>query len=132
MICGGCGNTKAFRTYSGNGWEVCDKCDNVAAPWVPDVYWDGTPEHGLSDDPKTGQTRVFGSKVEKAIFLKQNHLVEAGDRVKGSMVLTTRGETKREVGRADAEKALFHVKQMGRDYRRQEFLRIQKQARERQ
>ena len=131
MECSGCGNKNAYKTLSGNGWEVCDACDRVSAPWVPDVYWDGTPEHGLPDDTKTGKPHVFGSKVEKAIFLKQNHLVEAGDRVKGSMVLTTRGETQMNECSDAAREALFKVKQMGRDYRRQEFLRIQKQARDR-
>lgn len=130
MECSGCGNKKAYKTYSGDGWEVCNECGSPPTVLQPDVYWDGKPEHGLPDDQKTGKPMVFGSKLEKAIYLKQNHLREAGDRVKGSKIHHTRGEHSADsVKSRDAVmSALAHVKNMGADYRRQEYLRITRES----
>ena len=128
ITCGNCGNTKAYRTVSGDGWERCDACSDMRGAGVPDVYWDGTPEHGLPDDPQTGQPRIFSSKGEKARFLRENNLVEAGDKVHGSFP-TVLGETlERGDAREQAQAALHFVSQMGKDRRRQEYLRIVKEA----
>lgn len=92
-----------------------------------DVYWKpGMEEHGLPDDPKTGKPRVFGSKGEKAAFLKANGLVEAGDRMRGSHATIFRDQAPKENPREAVMKALSEVGKMGKDFRRQEFLRISK------
>lgn len=120
MTCGGCGNTKAFRTRTfQDGTEFCDRCGQVGTPWVPDVYWDGKPEINLPDGPD-GKPRVFGSKVEKAVFLKQHGLVEAGDKIRGGYGVSRPIEQKSD----SALRALQKVKEMGKDVRRQEYLRI--------
>lgn len=120
MTCNGCGNTEATRTktYS-DGMEFCDQCGRVGTPWVPDVFWDGKEEHGLPDGPD-GKPIVFGSKVEKAVYLKQKGLKESGDRVHGYYWTGSQIEPKKE----SAMKALQKVKQMGKDVRRREYLRI--------
>ena len=94
---------------------------------LPDVYWDGKPEHGLADDPATGKPRVFSSKSEKSAYLKERGLVESGDRVGGAPSSYFSSE-KVVDHRVSAMQALQHVKQMGKDVRRQEFLRIVKEG----
>lgn len=134
MRCDGCGNEKAYRTFT--RWdkylkekiETCDRCGEVASVGVPDVYWDGKPEHGLADDPLTGKPRVFSSRQEKAAYLKERGLSEAGDRVRGAYV--TPGSAQG-VDRRDPEiarRALHQVGQMGADVRRQEYYRILKEG----
>jgi hypothetical protein len=134
--CDGCGNKAATFLKAGffkneknerEYFEYCNVCGQVGSVGVADVYWDGTPEHGLPDDPKTGEPHVFASRSEKARFLRENHLVEAGDRVHGSMIRHSRGndETPQD-SRQEVERALAHVRKMGRDVRRQEYLRIVK------
>lgn len=125
--CTGCGNPKPYKTISGQGWEICDKCGDMPGAAIPDVYWDGTPEHGLADDPKTGKPMVFSSKMEKARYLRDHNLVEAGDRIRGSSPSIMRemsGVREEYSARQSVEKALAHVRSMGADYRRQEYLRI--------
>lgn len=95
---------------------------------LPDVYWDGKPEHNLADDPLTGKPRVFGSKAEKARYLQQRGLSEAGDRVHGGYASAMDVRHTTVDDRTSALKALQHVKQMGRDVRRQEYLRIVKEG----
>ena len=101
-------------------------------PSLPDVYWDGKPEHGLADDPLTGKPRVFGSRQEKAQYLRDHNLVEAGDR-KGGSPLTPRpienGDFEQRPANSDsARKALHFVSQMGQDVRRQAYLKILKES----
>jgi hypothetical protein len=127
MECGNCGNPKAYRTVSGNGWEYCDRCGEVSSVAAPDVFWDGKEEHGLADDPATGRPRVFGSKGEKARYLRERNLSEAGDRVNGAPPSAASLESGRDRGMS-AEQALRIVSQMGRDVRRQEFNRIMKES----
>ena len=102
-------------------------------PALPDVYWDGKPEHGLADDPITGKPRVFGSRAEKAQYLRDHNLQEAGDRQGGSP-LTPRPMEVSDFGQAPVDresalKALHHVRQMGQDVRRQAYLKIVKEGR---
>ena len=127
MVCGNCGNPKAYKTVSGAGWEYCDRCGEVPKVAVPDVYWDGKPEHGLADDPKTGRPRVFGSKSEKAAYLRSRGLAEAGDKVHGSSVSAT-AQQSAERGMSP-QQALQIVRGMGADRRRQEINRILKETR---
>lgn len=134
MRCDGCGNEKAYRTFT--RWdkylkekiETCDRCGDAPAVTVPDVYWDGKPEHGLADDPVTGKPRVFASRAEKAAYLKERGLVEAGDRTGGAFRTPGMAEG---VDRRDPEiarRALAKVAQMGQDVRRQEYYRILKES----
>lgn len=129
MTCGNCGNDRAFRFFMGRGFECCDRCAHLSVSGVPDVYWDGGPEHGLADDPRTGQPRVFASKREKAAYLKAHGLQEAGDRIRGANPSILRQAGPRENPRDDAMKALSHVRQMGADVRRQEMNRILRESR---
>jgi hypothetical protein len=131
--CNGCGNKAASRIRAGfftneqnkrEHYEYCDRCGDIGIPSVPDVYFDGKPEHGLPDNPKTGKPYEFSSKFEKARFLKDNHLKEAGDTVHGSMVHHTREHAPKDNAREVANRALSHVKQMGADYRREQYLKI--------
>lgn len=127
MVCGSCGNAKAYKTVSGEGWEYCDRCGEVPKVAVPDVYWDGKEEHGLADDPTLGRPRVFGSKGEKAAYLRTRGLAEAGDRVHGAPP-SVRSAESRESGMS-ADQAVRLVRNMGADVRRREFNRIMKEAR---
>lgn len=127
MNCNGCGNDRAYRVRVGAGWEFCDMCGDIGTVGVADVFWDGTPEHGLPDDPRTGQPMVFGSKAEKARYLREHGLVEAGDKMHGSHATILRQNQEAPARREEVEAALHYVKQMGADRRRQEFNRILKE-----
>lgn len=91
MECSGCGNKSAFRInigYCNNEQgekvkhEICDECGKPSSPWIPDVFFDGKLENNLVD--KQGNKVTFGSKREKAIYLKQNNMNERGDKIHGS------------------------------------------------
>lgn len=134
MICAGCGNQKAYRQCcwhdkdeQGNlVWrETCDQCGNVGLPWVPDVFWDGKPEVNLADMPD-GSPRVFGGKVEKALYLKERGISEVGDSHHGAPWKP--GGPAPVNGREMARKALAEVRKMGREYRKQEYQRIVKEG----
>lgn len=104
--------------------RFCRKCVRPTAH-IPDVYWDGKPELGLADDPLTGKPRVFSSRSEKAAYLKERGLQEAGDRgALRSPAPMTAEQRKHEV-----KMALKRVREMGVDNRRQEYLRIVKESR---
>ena len=118
-------------------YEFCDECGDFGSSGggVADVFWDGSPEHGLADDPKTGQPITFSSRGEKARYLKEHHLRESGDRVHGSAIHQARSSedegSRRIEARASAERALATVRAMGRDFRRQEYLKVLKESRDR-
>jgi len=106
--------------------RYCRSCMKPKAG-IPDVYFDGKPEENLADDPRTGKPRVFSSKAEKAAYLKERGLIEAGDRVHGAPVSLIKKEESRN-SRDMVREALHRVKQMGRDVRRQAYLKIMKEA----
>ena len=106
--------------------HYCRACIRPAVS-MPDVYWDGKPEEGSADDPVTGKPRIFSSKGEKAAYLRERGIVEAGDRVHGSFPSVTDVQPKQDTKEIVRE-ALQKVKQMGRDYKRQEYLRITKEG----
>lgn len=107
--------------------RICRLCRRPKGA-VPDVYWDGKPEINLADDPLTGRPRTFSSKGEKSAYLRDRGLQEAGDSYHGAPVSSLNTRAKPD-GRALAMEALRKVKQMGRDNRRQEYLRIIKEGR---
>lgn len=124
MTCGGCGNGEAFRTRTyANGDEYCDRCGSVQTPWVPDVFWDGRPEINLADGPD-GKPRVFGSKGEKALYLRERGISEAGDSHHGAPWKPTGPAPVN--GREEVRKALAEVRKMSPDYRRQKYLQMLK------
>ena len=105
--------------------------DAESQPAMPDVFFDGKPEHGLPDDPVTGKPRVFGSKQEKARYLQEAGLREAGDR-RGGSYLTPRAiensDFERPQNHDSAMRAIKQVKEMGQDVRRQAYLKIIKES----
>ena len=139
MICNGCGNAQAYRSTI---WsekneqgeivtlECCDRCGQTGSAFVPDVYWDGKPEINLADDPVTGQPRTFASKGEKARYLQERGLCEAGDKFHGAPFtgVTTKTNNNREIVR----NAIKWAKGLGIDQRRQELLKIQRAAEKQQ
>lgn len=128
MTCNGCGNIKAFKTVTNAGFEYCDRCGEMPKMGLPDVYWDGTAEHGLADDPRTGQPVTFASRAQKARYLKERNLFEAGDKVHGAPASSvSRGMGQDNSGEVVA-RALKHVREMGADRRRQEYQRILNQS----
>lgn len=109
-------------------FRYCRSCRTPKAN-VPDVYWDGKPEINLADDPNTGKPRIFSSKAEKAEYLKEHGLIEAGDRKHGAPLSMIQEQNQKFDSREEVRKALQKVKSMGRDVRRQEYLKLTKEGR---
>lgn len=126
--CGGCGNKEAYHVrYYGDGTQICNKCGLNSTLTVPDVYWDGKPEENLANDPSTGKPRVFLSKLDKARYLQERGIMEAGDRIHGAPIQVSRMKPERDT-RQEVRMALKKVREMGIDVRRQEYLRIKKEG----
>lgn len=131
FFCNGCEQEKDFKDC--RLWicpekspmlRFCKICRTVRAS-VPDVYWDGKPEENLADDPRTGKPRVFHSKGQKDAYLKGRGLMEAGDRFHGAPVQLAQNQLRKAVdSKHEVQMALKKVKEMGKDRRRQEYLRI--------
>lgn len=112
--------------------RLCRGCRSGTTSKVVDVYFDGKPEENLADDPRTGKPRVFSSKGEKAAYLKFKGLMECGDSVHGAPVqLAPNQERKAVDSRHEVQMALKRVREMGRDVRHQEYLRITKEGQRR-
>lgn len=133
FTCGGCGNPRAYRTVSGNGWEFCDKCGDPRSNLEPDVYVQpGVPEENLPDDPRTGKAPVFHSKREMADFLKERRLVQVRDKEHGGVSVPQSFTTnKRGVDRNSASwhkqrMTVKMIREMGIDVRRQAYLKAVK------
>lgn len=91
----------------------------------PDVFWDGKPEENLADDPRTGKPRVFHSKGQKSAYLKEKGIMEAGDKYHGAPVQISQNQLRKAVdGRHEVQMAIKKVKEMGKDQRHQEYLKI--------
>lgn len=135
-----CGNENAIRIHGewqrqekeGRRYvEFCERCGDLLTLSFSDVYWDGKPEPCLADDPRTGQPRVFLSRAQKAQYLKENGLREAGDRVRGAPKHYDHSNSHpvdRAANREAARKALAEVRKMGAQYRRDKFLEIKRRA----
>lgn len=93
MVCDGCGNQVAAKLkFKCNDEGVlickCDKCGNFGGTVnVPDVYW---PGHRYFDQNLGNEKFPYGqwieSKQHKQKIMREQNLVEKGDRVKGSRV----------------------------------------------
>ncbi len=130
-LCSGCNQEKNIVFWiAPDGMDLLRYCRECRSPTsgLPDVYWDGKPEENLANDPTTGQPRVFFSKRAKAEYLKARGLMEAGDRVHGAPVQIHKNQERKVDSRHEVQMALKKVKEMGSFNRRQEFLRIQKEA----
>ena len=137
MTCGGCGNAEARKTQSGfvksetgeNIYsESCEKCGFTGNVWLPDVYFDGKPEENLADG-QDGKPRVFASKRDKAIYLKQNGIIEAGDTLRGAPISSMDTVVRKDpFSKERIAESRAQVKKMGVDVRRQEVLRIIKES----
>lgn len=137
MTCGGCKNAEAsfvkagfFKGESGKRefYEYCDKCGGAGPVHIPDVFWDGKPEENLADGPD-GKPVVFFSKGQKARYLQERGIYEAGDTHHGAPVTSLVSESREERRRRNLDavrSARMKVESMGKIYRRQEFLRLTK------
>ena len=134
LECLNCGNKNAARwrkvyPSKSDPFEMCNRCGLGGSGGIPDVFWDGKPEENLADDPNTGKPRVFSSKGEKAAYLKQRGIMEAGDKVNGAPFSAVRNSYSSCGVRDEAKLALKKVKEMGRDARRREYLKIIRERR---
>ena len=134
MICEGCG-TESYRARifydkdeSGQRTKFmfCKYCGEVGKAGLPDVFWDGKEEINLADDPRTGKPPVFSSKRDKARYMAARGIYEAGDQFHGAPFTSL--QTKTVNRRDEVRKAIALAKSYGRDRRRQEVLKIIKQA----
>lgn len=132
-----CGNKEAYRLRVGHykdedgavrKYEYCNVCGELGALYVPDVYFDGKPEKNLAD--VNGKPVEFLSKGQKAKYLKERGMVEAGDRVKGGTAFDgvfRKHAPDRETIRHESALAVKQVREMGKDFKRQEIQKIIRQ-----
>jgi len=134
FTCNSCENKKDFMSEFSLliiekwGYGIKRFCKSCRSPkgGVPDVYWDGKPEENLADGPD-GKPIQFLSKGQKAAYLKERGIMEAGDRVHGAPIQVSKQEPPKLDSRAEVQQALRKVKEMGAYNRRQEYLRICKE-----
>lgn len=134
FVCDGCKQTRPHTDLKrcvvdtqNCFYRYCRFCANGSAA-VADVFWDGKPEENLADGPD-GKPRVFGSKGEKAAYLKSRGLMEAGDRHHGAPMSFAKNQERRpHDSKHEAAMALKHVREMGKDVRRQEYFRVIREA----
>lgn len=141
MNCTGCGNQGAiffkagfFKNEDGvrEFYEYCEKCGDAGPVCVSDVFWDGKPEENLADGPD-GRPRVFLSKGQKAQYLRDHGILEAGDAVHGAPFTAIRhddGSDRKNRWSAEVREARRKAESMGRDVRRQAVLKIIREARQ--
>jgi hypothetical protein len=136
FYCNGCSSYCNFKKdfifhminhITGEEIRLCKSCRKPKAT-VHDVYFDGRPEENLADDPRTGKPRIFSSKAEKAAYLKSRDLVEGGDRVHGAPYDPLKAPKPRPNSLHETRMALKYVREMGRDVRHQEFLKLKHEA----
>jgi len=89
MICDGCGfEHAASLRYTGTGNEqkcVCDECSpNALKAGIPDVYFNAPYFDENLGDEKHPQGQFIESKEHKKAIMKEQNLVEAGDRKHGA------------------------------------------------
>lgn len=135
FFCNSCEKDKDYSSFSllliekwGEGIKrYCRECRTPKAG-VPDVFWDGKPEPNLAND-ENGNERVFFSKGQKAAYLKERGLQEAGDRVHGAPVMFHQNQNKRIDTRPQVQEALRKVMQMSPSARHREYQRIKREGR---
>ena len=129
--CETCGNNyPARRRYinDSKAW-ICDQC-GASEIWFPDVFWDGKPEENLADGPD-GKPRVFLSRGQKAQYLRERGIYEAGDKFHGAPFTSVTREdprVKQYRNAAAVAEARRKVESMGKDVRRQALLKVIKDS----
>lgn len=136
--CGSCGalnpsswGTSTARNEDGSYAEWCGGCSGGSFAALPDVYWDGKPEENLADGPD-GKPITFISRGQKAKYLAERGICEAGDRFHGAPYTSVRKEdasSRRSRMAHEVAEARRKVESMGRDARRQAILKVIKEAR---
>lgn len=136
-----CGNKNAvswragfFKNDAGERepYEYCDKCGGATIAHFDDVFWDGRPEENLADGPD-GKPITFFSRGDKARYLKERGICEAGDRVHGAPVTSMVSKDKamaKAKWHHDVAEARRKVASMGQDVRRQAILKVIKESRQ--
>lgn len=134
MICDGCShdvNFSEFRLWvcpeKGGMLRYCKGC-RYGTTSFPDVYFDNKPEINLADDPITGKPREFLSRGQKAAYLKEKGIREAGDRYHGAPYQFSQNQEKKRVDtKHEVQMALKKVREMGKYRRHQEYLKLMKE-----
>lgn len=90
MICA-CGNkvaTKMRIRFDAKGMkhENCNHCGEVGSAYVPDVYWPGHAYTSENITDKMGNPILLESRQHKARVMKEQGMVEAGDRYHGTSI----------------------------------------------
>lgn len=139
MTCNGCQNKNANFVKAGflrnekderEFYECCDGCGGAGPVYAPDVFWDGKPEENLADGPD-GKPITFLSRGQKARYLKEKGIYEAGDSFHGAAFTGIVSESKEEKTRRTSDlvrQARKKVESMGKDVRRREVLKIIKES----
>lgn len=88
LSCRGCGNDKAYRVsvrlIGGTYTDICNRCGSVGSTYVPDVYWPGQAYKSENITDKNGNPILLTSRRHKAEVMREQGIVEAGDRYHGS------------------------------------------------
>lgn len=95
-----CGEEATFlkiRWQDGHLVRQCDKCAGVANPHNPDVYFERPYFDGNLGDEKHPHGQWVSSPKDKARIMKEQGLIERGDRVHGARVPYEKGYGGREV-----------------------------------
>lgn len=140
--CAGCEQERDFfkdfvfmttsKEGKGPNLKFCRTCRTVRAGF-PDIYWDGSPEENLKNDPITGKLPVFLSKGQKAAYLKERGMMEAGDRVHGAPVQVSANNPNPVFdSRNEVKMAMKKVMEMGKDQRHQSYLKLMKENRDKE
>lgn len=93
MICSGCGNENARRVRivydEDDRIETCEDCGRLTSLYYPDVYFPGEPYMDPNlvrpTDVHSPDGILVRSKRHKAALLREQGLVERGDRVHGAI-----------------------------------------------
>ena len=86
MLCENCGNSEAYVYRKTKDGECCDSCGDLRIPWNPSVYFRQPyvdPNLGDYRHPHEANGVLITSKRHKARLMREQGVVEAGDRVRG-------------------------------------------------
>lgn len=125
LKCRGCGNDHAYRVsirLVGEDYvDICNRCGDVGSTYVPDVYWPGYAYKSENITDKNGEPILLTSRRHKAEVMRQQGIVEAGDRYHGSRMslLQKMVPERNRNSRADVRSAIQNAaEQMRRKYNR--------------
>lgn len=88
LNCRSCGNDKAYRIsvrmIDETPVDICNRCGDVGSTYIPDVYWPGYAYKSENITDKNGNPILLTSRTHKATVMREQGIVEAGDRHHGS------------------------------------------------